>query len=101
MNNVVIKENVHEDNRKAAKTWLLIFYATLNSCILRIRPLQNERQHSVNHFWSSKSGNVKVTRLMLDIMKVLAAFIGNGEIYMQSAPSWQRVSTERQQFMVL
>jgi len=56
-NNVVIKEKVHEDDRMDAKTPLLIFNAKLNSCILRIHPLQNECEWSVNHFWSIKSDN--------------------------------------------
>jgi len=50
-NNVVIKENVHEEDRTAAKRPLLIFNAKVNGCILRIHPWQNERQQSVNNFW--------------------------------------------------
>jgi len=61
MNNVVIKEKVDEDYRMAAKTPLLMYYAKSNGCILGIHPWQNERQQSVNDFWSCKSGNYKVT----------------------------------------
>ena len=44
----MIEEKVHEDDRMAAKTALLIFYAELNVCILQICLLQNEHQQSNN-----------------------------------------------------
>ena len=50
-NNVVIKENVHEEDRMAAKRLLQIFDAKVNGCILQICPWQNECQWSVNNFW--------------------------------------------------
>jgi hypothetical protein len=34
----------------------LILYANVNGWIMRIRLWQNERQWSVNDFWSCKSG---------------------------------------------
>jgi len=49
-NNVEIKKKVHEDDRMAVETPLLIFHAKLNSCILWIRLLQNEHQWSANDF---------------------------------------------------
>jgi len=49
-NNVVTKEKVHEDDRKAAKTPLLIYYAPLDDCMLQIYLFQNELQRRVTHF---------------------------------------------------
>jgi len=47
-----MKEKVHEDSTKAAKTPLMIYQAKFYDCILWIRPWQNECQWSVNNFWS-------------------------------------------------
>jgi len=55
--NVVMKEKVHENDRKAAKTPLMIYYAKSINSILQISRWQIERQRSVNDFWSCKSGN--------------------------------------------
>jgi len=56
-NNVVIKNKVNENARKAAKTISIIDDARLNNCILWIHPLQNGCPQSVNNFRSCKSGN--------------------------------------------
>jgi hypothetical protein len=53
-NNVVVKENVHEDDRKPAKIPVMIYYAKSNDCKLQIHPWQNEHQWSVRKFWSCK-----------------------------------------------
>jgi len=45
-----MKEKVHEDGTKAAKTPIMTYYAKLNDNILRIHPWQNECQQSVNDF---------------------------------------------------
>jgi len=59
-NNVVIKKKVHEDDRKAVKTPLLIDYTKQNDWMLPIGLEQSERPQSENNFWSSMSGNCKV-----------------------------------------
>ena len=97
----MIKEKVHEDNRKADKTPLMIYYTNWNNWILRICLWQNERQPSVNHFWFCKSGNYKVLWSLLYMIKVLASFIRKSESDRFPAPAWKWVSTEGQRFLVL
>jgi len=72
----VLKENVHEHDEMAATRPLLIYYVKMNSCILQIRLWQNERQQSVNKFWTCKSVNSNVIWSLLCISNVLAAFMG-------------------------
>jgi len=97
----VIKENINENNRKAAKTLWMIFYSKSTECILRIRPSQNEYQWSVNNFRSCKSGDSKLFQSWFYMIKVLATFIGNNYSDMLPTPSWQWVSMERQWCLVL
>ena len=47
-NDVLMKEKLHEDGTKAAKTSLKTYLAKLNDTILWIRPWQKARQRSVN-----------------------------------------------------
>jgi len=61
----------------------------------------NQLQWRVNDFWSSKSCNYKVISYWLNIMDVLAAFKGENESDMVSAPFWKWFSTKRQQFLAL
>ena len=71
----MIKEKVNGNTRKAAKTMSMIDYAKSHDCILRIRPLQNECQQSVNNFRSGMSGNSKLIWSWLYRIEVLAVFI--------------------------
>ena len=73
----MIKEKVDENDRTAAKTPLLIFYAKLNSCIMRIRPLQNERQWSINDSWSCILGNLCGACSQTSVNHELAAYRGS------------------------
>ena len=82
-----MKEKVYEDGTKAAKTPLMIYYATINDNILCIHRWQNERSRSVNKFWSCKSGKSKAIWSFLYIIQVLAAFIRKQDNYMLCAPS--------------
>jgi hypothetical protein len=75
-NNVVIKENVHEEDRPAAKSPLLIFYAKVNGSILRICPWQNKRQWSVSDFWPGIVVTHCAMRPLKSIYEVLTSFIG-------------------------
>jgi len=70
-----MKEKVYEDGTKAAKTPSIIYYAKINDNILWISPLQNERQRSVDNFWSSIIGSLLGDRLRPFINAVLAGFI--------------------------
>jgi len=61
----------------------------------------NECQQRVKEFGTSKSGNSKVIRLLLYIIKVLAAIWGKQDSDTLPATSWKWVSTERQQCLAL
>jgi len=71
-----MKEKVHEDDRKAAKTPSMIYYARLNDNRLWIHPWQYERQRSIKDFWSCILGNLHGDLLWPFITEVLAGFIG-------------------------
>ena len=88
-NNAVIKQWVHENYRKAAKTPLPINYVKWNDCILQIRPWQIECQQSVNDFWSWKSANWKMIWSLLFIITVLAAYAGKNFIDDIATNSWK------------
>jgi hypothetical protein len=75
-NNVVIKENVHKEDRTAAKRPLLIFFPKVTGCILWILPWQNEHQWSVNNFWPCILVNQYALWLLKSIYKVWTGFIG-------------------------
>ena len=75
-NNLLMKEKVHEDSTMAATTPLMISQAKFNDSILWIRPWQNERQRSVNNFWSCIIGNLHDDWLRLFINAVFVGFIG-------------------------
>ena len=61
---------------------------------------ENERQQSVDDFWSCIFSNLSGDWLQTFINDLLAAFIGKSGSNMLPAPSWQWVSTEFQQFLV-
>ena len=71
-----MKEKVYEDGTKAAKIPLMIYYGKINHDILWIGPWRNERQLSINEFWSCIIGNLLGERLRQLINAVLAGFIG-------------------------
>jgi len=96
-----MKEKVHEDGTKAAKTPLMIFQAKLNDTILWICPWQNERQWSVSDFWSCIIGNLRGDLLRPFINVVLAGFSGKRESHMLPAPFWIWASMERLRFLPL
>jgi len=96
-----MKEKVYEDGTKAAKIPLMIYYAKINDNILRIRPWQNERQQSVNDFWSCIIGNLLGDQLRPFINGVLASFMRKRVSLMLPAPFWNWASTERQRFLVM
>jgi hypothetical protein len=100
-NNVVIKKNVNENARKAAKTMWIINCAKFNDCILWIQPWLNERQRSVNDFWSCILGNHTSDKLSLVIKEFLATFIGKTDCNTLPAPWWKWASTERQRFLFI
>ena len=85
-NNVVMREKVHEDSTKAAKTLAKIYCAKLNDNILWICPGQNECQLSVNNFWSCVIGNLHGNWLWPFIYAVLPGFIGTRQSHMLPAP---------------
>ena len=85
-NNVVMKEKVHEDGTKAAKTPITIYYAKLNDNILWICQWQNECQQNVNNCWSCIMGNLCGDRVRSFLYAVLAGFIGKREIHTLPAP---------------
>jgi len=62
---------------------------------------ENESQQSIIDLYCFKSGNQNVIWLWLNIMNVMAAFIGNRDSDMVIAPSWESVSEERQSFLAL
>jgi hypothetical protein len=99
--NVGIMDELREDVRMSAETLWMIQCGKLNDCILRIRPWRNKCQRSVSSCRCCKSGKQHLISTLLDIMRVLAAFIGYSCICMFPAPSWKWVSTERQWFFVL
>jgi len=76
-----MKEKVHEDGTKAAKTPLMIYYAKINGNILWIRPWQNERQQSVNTVWSCIIATLCGDWLQPFINAILAGFIGKSDIH--------------------
>jgi len=86
MNNVLMKEKVYEDDTKAAKSPLMIYYAKIRDNIFWIRPWQNERQRSFNHFWSCIIGNLLGEQLRPFLDAVLADFIGRRVSLMRAAP---------------
>jgi hypothetical protein len=75
-NNVFIKENVHEEDRMAAKRSLLIFHAKMNGCRLLIHRWQNERQRSVNDFWPCIMGNQCALWPLKSMYKAFTGCIG-------------------------
>jgi len=91
-----MKEKVHEDYTKVAKSPLLIYYAKWNDRILQIRLWQNERQQSMNDFWICIVGNLGGDWLRPFLNEVLAVFMGQGESDTLPATFWKWVSTERQ-----
>jgi len=99
--NVVIKKKVNENARNGAKTMWMMDCAKLIDCILWIQPWQNERQWSVNNFWSCVLGNHTSDRLYLVINVFLPAFIGKTDCNTLHAPSWKWASTEQQRFLVM
>ena len=62
---------------------------------------ETERQWSVHHVWSCKSGNSKVTWESLYIMNELEAFIGRRENNTVTAPFWQWAIPEHQLYLAL
>jgi len=81
-----MKEKVYAEGTKAAKTPLMIYYVKINDNILWIHPWQNERQWSVNDFWSCIIGNLLGDRLRSFINAVLVGFIGKRVSLMLPAP---------------
>jgi len=67
-----MKEKVYEDGTKAAKTPLMIYYVKINDNILWIHLWQNERQQTVNDWWSCIIGKLLGERLRPFINAVLA-----------------------------
>jgi len=81
-----MKEKVYEDGTMAAKTPLMIYYAKMHNDILWISPWQNERQPTVNDFWSCIIGNLLGDRLRPFTNAVLAGFIGKSASLTLPAP---------------
>jgi len=100
-NNVVMKETIHEDGTKAAKTPLMIYYAKLNDNILWKDAWQNERQWRVNNFWSGIIGNLRGNWLRPFINAVFARFIGKRERHTLPATFRKWASTEHRRILIL
>ena len=97
----MINEKVNENNRKAARTMWMIYYAKSNDCILQICPWQNECQWSVNKSKSCNWGNYKLNWSWLYVIEALAAFIGNNTSDTLHTASWKWASTKHQRFLGL
>ena len=71
-----MKEKVHEHGTKAAKTPVMIYRAKIIDSISWIHPGQNDRQWSINDFWSCIIGNLHGNWLRPFRNAVLAGYIG-------------------------
>jgi len=90
-----MKENMHEDDRKAAKTPSMIYYVKWNDCILGIHPWQNEHQRFfVLAFVQSKWRFVGTF-----INEVLAACMGQRGCATLPTRSWLWASMKHKQFL--
>jgi len=69
-------DKVHQDDRKAAKTPILIYIAKLNGCILQTGLWQNECQQPVNNFWFCILDNHSGASSQTSINEELASIIG-------------------------
>jgi len=96
-----MKEKVHADSTKAAKTPLMIYYAKLNDNILWIHSWQNEHQRSVIEFWSWIIGTLGSNSLQPFINAVRAGFIGKRERHRLPAPFFKWKLGEGQRILVL
>jgi len=96
-----MKEKVYEDGTGAAKSPWMIYYNKINDNILGIHPWQNERQRSVNIFWSCIIGNLLGDRLRPFINALLAGFIGKRVSLTLPGPFWNWAPMEPQRFLVL
>jgi len=92
---------IQEDNWKDVKTPLMISNDNSNDCILRILPLQNECQQSVNGFQRCKCGNQLQTLSLWSITRLLVADICRKGIYDIATIYEKWASTEHQQFPVI
>jgi len=100
-NNVVIKERVHENNTKAAKIPLTIYYDKWNNCILQIGAWQIAPPWCVNIFWCWKSGNWNMIWSLWFRIPVLATFMAKITIVDMATIFWKWVSMECEQFLFL
>ena len=73
-NNIVIKKNVHENARQAARAMSRQYYTQCDDSILWIHLWQNERKWSVHNCGSFGSGNAEFIWAWLIIIEVLAPF---------------------------
>jgi len=78
----------------------MIYYVKLNDNILLILPWQNERQRSVNDFWSCINGNLLGDWLRPFINWVVASFIYKKVSPTLPARFWNCGASERQRFFV-
>jgi len=81
-----MNEKVYEDDKKAAKTPKMPYYAKSDDNILWIRQWHNECQHSVNDFWPCTMGNLSGDWLQPFINEKLAGYIGKRES--DKLPAW-------------
>jgi len=80
-----MKQKVHEDGTKGAKTPSMIDYAKLNDNMVWIHKWQNEHQQSINNFCSCIIGNLHGHWLSPFINAVLAHFIRKTESHTLTA----------------
>jgi len=92
-----MKEKIHEDDRKAAKTPLMIFLARFNDCTLWIHLSQNECQLNVIEVWSWIMGILSGDGLRPFINKELVTSIGKSDIEVVSTQYCKSAWTEGQQ----
>ena len=81
-----MKEKVHEEGTKAAKTPSMIYWAKLNDNILWTHPWQNACQQRVDDFLSCIIGNLRGNLLQPSINTVLASFLAKRESHTIPAP---------------
>jgi hypothetical protein len=80
-----MKEKLHEDGIKAAKTPSMIYCAKLKDNILWIHTWQNKHQRSVNNFRCCINGNFSGDWFSPFLNEISAGFIGKREWHTLSA----------------
>jgi hypothetical protein len=86
-NNAVIKKKVHENNKMAAKTELVIYYGKSCDSILRICPWHSDCQWSVDYRRYCVSDNEILICSLLYRIQIQATFVGQSHSVKLTSPS--------------